>query len=495
MLPTPPTEQEKYLYVKSNKYVLYLFSTVSTALLLTGAGLFATHRYAFIWYLPFILLLGWYLGVSYFVGIFSKVFSRSDHEKIVGGGADYLPTVDVYLPSAGESLDVLENTYKHVAGLEWPGVKVYVLDDSGRAEVAAKALIYGFTYFARSDRGHMKKAGNIRHAFPKTQGELLLILDADFAPRADFLKEIVPYFVDEQIALVQTPQYFPPAANSQTWIQAGAASIQELFYRLIQVSRNHWGAAICVGTNAVYRREALEPFGGTYEIEHSEDVHTGFNLLKHGWKVVYVPIILASGLCPDALISYFTQQYRWCMGSTSLFFNRELFWKAKIPLVTRICYLSGMFYYMATALGVFFTPIPGLLMVWFSPDWVFWFNSIFSLPSFVMGIVFMSYWNKAPYGLRAVRARYVAYYAHVFALADKMLGTTMSWVPTGGGVKKLQKFKYFKLALASHNILVLMLAYTGAFFSMESWTDYDFYPFLVITTFYSLLHLSCLTET
>jgi cellulose synthase/poly-beta-1,6-N-acetylglucosamine synthase-like glycosyltransferase len=79
---------------------------------------------------------------------------------------------------------------------------------------------------------------------------------------------------DPKTALVQTPQYFR-VLSEQTWVEKGAGATQELFYRVVQVNRNRWGASICVGSNAVYRRAAFDEVGGTAEIGFSEDVHSG----------------------------------------------------------------------------------------------------------------------------------------------------------------------------------------------------------------------------
>lgn len=81
----------------------------------------------------------------------------------------------------------------------------------------------------------MKKAGNLRYAFARTSGDFIIILDADFCPRADFLDETIPYMMDESIAIVQTPQFFR-YREEQTWIERGAGMTQELFYRTVQVS-------------------------------------------------------------------------------------------------------------------------------------------------------------------------------------------------------------------------------------------------------------------
>ena len=150
-----------------------------------------------------------------------------------------------------------------------------------------------------------------------------VILDADFAPRRDFLAETLPYMDDPAIAIVQTPQFFRESA-AQTWIENAAGAMQEVFYRAIQVARDRFGAAICVGTSAVYRRAALEPQGGPTLIPYAEDVHTGLDVRRAGWSMAYVPIVLSTGICPDNLDAFVRQQYRWCTGNAGVVFSRRV---------------------------------------------------------------------------------------------------------------------------------------------------------------------------
>ena len=96
-------------------------------------------------------------------------------------------------------------------------------------------LCLPYTDIRRDNRPELKKAGNLRYAFARTSGELYAIFDADFCPRPDFLRETVPYFEAEpSIGILQTPQFFR-RREEQTWVEQGAGSSQELFYRLIQV--------------------------------------------------------------------------------------------------------------------------------------------------------------------------------------------------------------------------------------------------------------------
>lgn len=342
------------------------------------------------------------------------------------------PSVDVFLPSAGEELTILDNTFRHVRGLQWPGeLNVYVLDDSGRAEVRELARQRGFAYLSRPDRGHFKKAGNLRHGFQQTTGDLIAVFDADFVPRPDFLAELCPYFDDPATAIVQSPQYFD-IDTSMNWLQRGAASTQVLFYRYVQPSRDASDAAICVGTSALYRRSALIESGGFAQINHSEDVHTGVNLMAAGYRVRYVATVVSKGMCPDTFNSFVTQQYRWCAGSMSLLFSRR-FHHVKLTFMQRLCFWTGFLYYMATALDVLTTAVPSLLMAYFAATQVAVQNYVFVLLALVIRqslVPFITGGGDSMVNLARIQTSYS--FAHLVQLWDFVSRHhDDGWVATG----------------------------------------------------------------
>jgi cellulose synthase/poly-beta-1,6-N-acetylglucosamine synthase-like glycosyltransferase len=257
-------------------YILGVFAFLSLS---AGMWLFSVSAKQFYWFSAFTFFLQLYLLISYFVGIIGKDWDYSGHLRVLAEnplGEKGAPTVDIFLPVCLEPLDILRNTWSYVARIEYPGeITVHVLDDGDQADVKALALSFGFTYMVREDRPRLRKAGNLRWGFAHSSAEFFSIFDADFCPRSDFLTEIMPeHLADTTTAIVQTPQFFRTTPE-QTWVERGAGATQELFYRVVQVNRNKWGASICVGSNAVYRREAFEIVGGTAEIGFSEDVHTG----------------------------------------------------------------------------------------------------------------------------------------------------------------------------------------------------------------------------
>lgn len=149
---------------------------------------------------------------------------------------------DIFLPCCREPLEILENTYKYVSQLTYTNHKVWVLDDGALDSVKALTERYKFNYIRRPDRPHLRKAGNLRHAFTVTSGEFFVIFDADFCPRPDFLAELVPMMRGyPDAAIVQTPQFFRPC-KEQTWVERGGGSVLEVFFRVVQVNRDRWGA-------------------------------------------------------------------------------------------------------------------------------------------------------------------------------------------------------------------------------------------------------------
>jgi cellulose synthase (UDP-forming) len=334
-------------------------------------------------FLPFVAFTIAYYVLSMVVTAGTRGFDQEAHRALVTGWRPPgYPSLDVFLPVCGEPIEVLHNTWVHVFELiqAYPGIAAaYVLDDGASGAAQAMAASFGFRYLVRPDRGQLRKAGNLRHGFAHSAGEFILLLDADFAPRPDMPAELLPYFsADPALGIVQSPQFFRTSGR-MSWTERGASAVQELFYRLIQVSLDRHDGAICVGTCGLYRRAALAVNGGTTPIEHSEDIHTGFDLQRAGWGLRYVPVPLATGLCPSDPDSFLTQQYRWCAGSMSLIGSRK-FWTARMRLRTRCGYLAGFCYYVHTALFTFVAPAISLLLLVFLPQRVALANYGFIVP-------------------------------------------------------------------------------------------------------------------
>lgn len=435
-LPAPPTDREKYWYMGAQHRWMLFAQAAAFALIASSIWRFSTSAPGLLLFLIPTTLYCLTLCISLATSSRRKRFGKRDHiERVQGWQPARYPTVDVFLPTAGEPIAILENTYHWVAQLRWPTtLTVYVLDDGDRPEVAELARRHGFRYEVRPNRGHLKKAGNLRYGYEQSDGDLIAVFDADFAPRADYLQELVPYFDDQTLGIVQSPQFFD-AQKGMHWLQRTAGATQELFYRWIQPARDRSNAAICVGTCAIYRRAALEQAGGFAQIGHSEDVHTGVNLMRVGFLVRYVPIIVSKGMCPDDLASFLNQQYRWCTGSMSLLADTTFHENPHISLRQRMCFWSGFLYYISTAVNVFLSPLPGLVMLFGLPQWIMPQNSVWLLGAMVMWFVVVPIMYKSRWRIDVLRIQTLYSFAHAVAIVHVLTGTTREWVPTGAAKK------------------------------------------------------------
>ncbi|MFJ9950283.1 glycosyltransferase family 2 protein [Kitasatospora sp. NPDC091207] len=435
-LPQPPSDQELYWYFgPQRRWVLVL---TSLAFVFTAATMFTfSLRTPALWgFLAVLALNVVALGLSSVNSLRQRRLTRQSHEVLVHAwNPGELPTVDLYLPTCGEPLDVLENAYRAVRALDWPGaLTVWVLDDADRAEVAALAAAHGYAYVVRPDRGHLKKAGNLNHALTLSRAEYIAILDADFAPRPDFLRHLVPYFADARIGIVQSPQCFD-TDESMGWIQRAAGSAQEWFFRWIQPSRDASDAAICCGSNAVYRRAAIDAAGGFARLDHSEDLFTGLGLYEKGYRTLYVPVLVAKGTSPDNLASFVNQQYRWAMGNLHLL-GSPVLKQIRAPWRMRLCFYEGIVGYLAAAVNLFVAPLPPLVMMFWYPDQIRPWHVLPLLAPLWLWHVLLPRISRTRWRIEVVRSNVLMSVAAGAAFWHTLRGRSAAWVPTGAGRAK-----------------------------------------------------------
>ena len=272
-----------------------------------------------------------------------------------------------------------------------------------------------------------------------------------------FLHDLIPYMENAKIGIVQSPQYFDvnKQVEKRSLLEYGAGAIQSYFYTFVQPSLNILNATICVGSNALYRREALDDVGGFALLSHSEDVWTGFNLVKKYWQVVYVPVILAKGLCPDDVQAFFNQQRRWSEGSLSIMSSRG-FWTADFPWKTRIGYLSSFLYYLSDAAGLLMSFL--LFASIFVFGVTFTINSLWILMAFVVTSFMLLIVHQYPKArLGTLIAFNVAVWSYIYSILSYFTGNGIEWQPTG--VKR-------KLSSSFKNLLFISTAYYLVYFEL-----------------------------
>ncbi|MFD8948844.1 glycosyltransferase family 2 protein [Streptomyces xanthophaeus] len=430
-LPQPPSDEELYWYFGPQRR--WVLISTSLAFVFTAATMFTfALRTPALW--AFLAVLGLNvvaLVLSSVNSLRQRRLTRPSHEVLVHAWHPArLPEVDLYLPTCGEPLPVLANAYRAVAAVDWPGaLTTWVLDDADRPEVAALAASYGYEYVVRPDRGHLKKAGNLNHALTLSSAEFIAILDADFAPRPDFLRHLVPYLADPAVGIVQSPQCFD-TDETMGWVQRAAGSAQEWFFRWIQPSRDASDAAICCGSNAVYRRAAIDLAGGFARLDHSEDLYTGLALHAQGFRTQYVPVLVAKGTSPDEVSAFVNQQYRWAMGNLHLL-GTPVLKRMRAPWRMRLCFYEGIVGYLTAAVNTFAAPLPPLVMMFWYPDQIRPWHVLPLLAPLWLWHVLLPRISRTRWRVEVIRANVLTSVAAATAFLHTLRGRSADWVPTG----------------------------------------------------------------
>ncbi|MEM1236789.1 MAG: cellulose synthase catalytic subunit [Pseudomonadota bacterium] len=315
-------------------------------------------------------------------------------------GEDHL-LVDIFVATYDEDLAVLEATLTDACAVRVPvgwRCEIHLLDDGNRPLMAALAARFGVNYIARKDnRGY--KAGNLRNALFQTDGEFIVICDADTRLFPDFLKNTLGYFRDPDVAWVQTPHWFYDVPQGEPWgarFPSWAAPLARmlaflsgtprrgadpflsgsmLFFDIIQRRRNRHGASFCCGAGSIHRREPLfedalsrhradraeantsrawhptltplQPF----RFHVSEDIYT--SMLLHGsedrrWRSVYHPRIECKMLSPWSMEAWAGQKLKYAGGTIDLMLRSNPLLNRHMPLVTKLHYAATLWSYLSS---------------------------------------------------------------------------------------------------------------------------------------------------
>ncbi len=336
--------------------------------------------------------------------------------------------VDVYIPVYGEPIEEIKATAiaaKNIYGKH----KTLILDDGDSDEVKALAKKVGVGYIRRPVHNNAK-AGNINYALSVTDGDFYLILDADFVADPTILYETIPFFENDNLAFVQTPQFYD---NQNNFVSTAANFMQNVFYSLIQSGKNRFNAAFCVGTNVVFRRKAVESIGGMVTKSKSEDIWTSLHLHEKGYDSVYIPTVLAVGKTPETLMAYSKQQLRWATGSFEIFLRSNPLTRRHLTIDQRLQYFATTSYYfigfsvllllLLPPLQIFFnlSPIATTIPIW---QWALMYSG------FYVSQLVLAFYTMGGFKFKTLMLSNVSFPIYIKAFFNALTRRDQAWHAT-----------------------------------------------------------------
>ena len=234
---------------------------------------------------------------------------------------EQLPAVTVQLPIYNERFVVAE-LINAVCSLRYPRnlLQIQVLDDSTDETTVVLERIVGekraagepIEYIHRAKREGYK-AGALAAGLRRASGELIAIFDADFTPESDFLEELVHYFADPEVGMVQTRwTYRNRDLSLLTRVQAMLLDGHFVF--------EHGGRARSGrffnfnGTAGMLRKAMIDDAGGWQHDTLTEDTDLSYRAQLRGWKFLYASHVKAPSELPTDMAGFQVQQFRWAKG-------------------------------------------------------------------------------------------------------------------------------------------------------------------------------------
>jgi cellulose synthase (UDP-forming) len=387
-----------------------------------------------------------------------------------------LPSVDIYIPTYNEGVDILRRTLIGARAIEWPRKEIYLLDDGRRPEMKALAEELGVRFLTRADNKHAK-AGNINAALKRTQGDYIAIFDCDHVPVRSFLRLTMGFFLkDPRVGLVQTPHHFynPDPFERNLWLEDVVPPEQEMFYHAVQIGNDFWNSAFFCGSCAVLRRTAIESVGGIAVETVTEDAHTALRLHAEGWRSAYLDIPQAAGLATERYAFHVAQRMRWARGMTQILMLDNPLFKRGLTFAQRLNYLNAIQHFQfgiprmvyLTAPAIFLTF--GIHVLRANP----WEVIAYALPHVFLSLIG---------GLASARSVRHAFWAEVYetSLAPyTALVTALAFISPRSGsfnvtVKGSQLNRAaYDLKHAAPNLLLLLFCFVGLVVTPSRWALY-----------------------
>lgn len=296
------------------KWALFPFSLIATSLLV---ALFIVNAFVpSVWYMKvyfyFFVVTQFWMIVQFFLYLNYRNIDYDFGDKYTEPVPD--SEVTVIVSSYNEPVEILEKTLREIrAHFTGP---VIIADDSTEdvAGISSLSSEYKAIFSHREDRNGFK-AGAINNAMKKVKTPFIVLLDSDAVPSADFFNISRSYI--RHYDFVQFPQYY--GNRKASYVAMGAYAQQVPFMFRIMPLRSQRGSAFMLGTNLIYRKEAVEGVGGFDEDSITEDLSTSLKLHEAGCTSVYVNRNVVSNSAPENLRAFFTQQERWAKGTLGIF--------------------------------------------------------------------------------------------------------------------------------------------------------------------------------
>ena len=276
-------------------------------------------------------------------------FLKNGLKKRFPRSGQQMPSVSIVVSVHNEEKNIVECLDKLVAQ-DYPEKKleIIIVNDrsSDRTEEIIRAYTKKFSHVRlitiqeiHNDIAPKKNA--IDQAIQLSEGEIILLTDADGRPTSQWVKEIISFFSDETGMVIGYAPYQSDSAEAS--LSERLLSLEYLTHAAVAAASCRIGYPLtCVGTNMAYRKSVYEELGGfgIYKNLHTGDDDLFLQRVRDetSWKIAY-----ASGreshvynAPPDHWQSFIQQRIRYA--------SKGFKYPIQVTIILIVFYLLNLIY-------------------------------------------------------------------------------------------------------------------------------------------------------
>ncbi len=232
-----------------------------------------------------------------------------------------LPHVTVQLPMYNERA-VAARAVDAACALDYPAdrLHVQVLDDSDDSTTAVvdrrvsywRARGVSVEHLRRPTRDGFK-AGALACGAEATSSDFLLVLDADFVPAPDLVRQLLTPMQNPEVGMVQAA--WDHLDRTRNWLTEAQSFLLDGHFLFEQGGRYRGRRFFNFnGTAGMWRRTCLEAAGGWQADTLTEDLDLSYRAQMAGWRFAYLDDVRVPAEIPESVAALEVQQRRWAQG-------------------------------------------------------------------------------------------------------------------------------------------------------------------------------------
>ncbi|WP_409303456.1 glycosyltransferase [Peribacillus sp. SCS-155] len=228
---------------------------------------------------------------------------------------DFTPAVSVIIPAYNEE-KVIEKTIQSILKSDYSNLEIIVVDD-GSTDDTAKAVREAINKFEVNKvrlivKQNGGKSSALNAGVHQSNGEIIIILDADTSIASNAISLLVNHFDNEKVAAVSGNVRIGNIRNLLTLWQhveyvLGANLEKRSFHELNCIT-------VVPGAIGAWKKSAIIGAGYFEDDTLAEDTDMTLKILREGHSIAFEPNAYAYTEAPEDLGSFIKQRFRWSYG-------------------------------------------------------------------------------------------------------------------------------------------------------------------------------------